>query len=59
MEMEAILPLGEGAEEVSGWLGVVGERKSLPEAEEILDLLVVGLLANILDMNGGRHDDGG
>ena len=35
------------------------ERESSPEAEEILNLLVLGLLANVLDVNGGRHDDGG
>lgn len=34
------------------------EKGSVPEGEEVLDLLVLGLLADVLDMDGGSHDDG-
>ena len=30
-----------------------------PEAEEVSDLLVVGLRADVLDVDGGRHGGGG
>jgi hypothetical protein len=45
-----------------GELAECGENEmelSLPEGEEILDLLLAGGGANVLDVNGvGRHDGG-
>jgi hypothetical protein len=37
-------------------MGVSSRRRgNSPEAEEVLDLLVVSLTADILDVNGSRH----
>jgi hypothetical protein len=33
-----------------------GSCEYLPEAEEILDLLLSGLVGDALNVNGGRHD---
>ena len=39
---------------------VEGKGQPLPKAEEIPDLLVLGVRADVLDVDGGRHvDDGG
>jgi hypothetical protein len=53
MSMVEILPLGG----VSGWM-IERRKGSSPEAEEVLNLLVLGLGANVLDVNCGRHVDG-
>ncbi len=36
---------------------VEGRDQLLPEAEEIPDLLVLGVRADVLDVDGGRHVD--
>ena len=38
---------------------VEGRGQHLPEAEEIPDLLVLGVRADVLDVDGGRHGDDG
>jgi len=56
--MDVIFPLRRGRGVRNGLETWGSGEGVLPEAEEILDLLVLGLRRNILDGDGGSHDSG-